>query len=163
MAATVTWYDYTSTNGGVETETTNANLMSTDAHDSGTDYQSNPIPVPSSGTNYSYERIVRVKWTGSYNNIDTVKFWKSAGTFSDAHLALNAGTDSSVSTPTDSASSVATSAIPTAEGSALSVTVSGASPNTVTHYIYLQLEVPNTVTTPGEISEQTLTLKYNEY
>jgi len=161
MAATVTWYDYTSTNGATETATTNANFLSIDAHDTGTSYQTNKISVPPTGTTYSFERIIRAKWTDTYNTIDTVKFWKSGGT-PPTNVSINAAESATATTPTDSASSVATSAVPETEGAALSITTSGSSPNVVTYYIYLQLVVPSTVTTPGDIATQTYTLKYFE-
>ncbi|MFA5158086.1 MAG: hypothetical protein WC451_02775 [Patescibacteria group bacterium] len=165
MTATVTFYDYTGSGATTETEFYTGpftSLMSTDAHEAGTTYQSNPITVPGSSSAYSYERIIRAKWTSTYNTISAVLFWKSAGTLSDAALIINAGTSASKATPVVTASSVATSAIPTTSGTALSVSVSGATPNTVSDYIYLQLVVPSTVTTPGDIGTQTCTLQYDE-
>ena len=165
MTATVTFYDYTSTGGNTETQLASGpftSLMTSDSHDSGTTYQSNPITVPGSSNAYSYERIIAAKWTSTYNTISAVLFWKSAGSLSDAALIINAGTSASRATPVITASSVATSAIPTSSGTALSVTVTGSTPNTVSYYIYMQLVVPSTVTTPGDIGTQTCTLQYDE-
>lgn len=159
---------YTGTDAGTESpagDATNWNLMSTDAYDStGTTYQSNPIVVPDSGTAYSYERWMKVEFTGTFNSITNVKAWKSAGTLSDGNLSINAGETATGVTPTDSASSVATSAIPTTEGTAIDITPSGgiSSDGDKTDFLVAQLVVPSTVTTPGDIGTQTLTIQYDE-
>lgn len=157
----------TGTNAATESsgDASNWNLMSTDAYDSsGTGYQANPIQVPSSGTNYSYERWLRVEFTGTFNAITNVLAWKSAGTLSDGNLVLNAGESASGVTPVNSASSVATSAVPTSSGSAIDITPSGgiSSDGDKTYYLVLQLVVPAAVTTPGDIGSQTLTFQYDE-
>ena len=168
MAATVELKVYTGTNAGTESpagDATNWNLQSVDAYDStGTDYQTNKITVPSAGTNYSYERWTRLKYTGTFNSITNVKVWKSAGTLSDVNLDLNAGETTTGVTPVDSASSVATAEVPTSEGTAIDITPAGgiSSSGDFTDYLVLQLEVPSTVTTPGDIGTQTLTFQYDE-
>ena len=171
MAATVELKIYTGTNAGTENpasgDATNWNLMSTDAYDStGTDYQTNRIQVPSSGTNYSYERWMRLRFSGTFNLIDNIKAWHSAGTLSDANLDLLAGVTDTGATPTDSQSSVATTTLTgwDSEGEALDLTPSGgisSSPG-YSKYLVVQLEVPSTVTTPGDIGTQTITFQYDE-
>ena len=172
MAATVELKIYTGTNAANENpasgDASNWNLMNTDAYDStGTDYQSaaNRISVPASGTNYSYERWMRLKCTGTFNEITNVKFYRSAGTLSDANLDLLAGTTSTAATPTNSASSIATSTKDAwdAEGEAIDITPSGGitTANTYSNYAVVQLKVPSTVTTPGDIGSQTITFKYD--
>ena len=165
MTAIVTFYDYTDATASTETAFATGpftSLMISNTHDTGTTYQSNPITVPGSSNAYSYERIIRAKWTSTYNSISSVLFWKSAGTLSDAALIINAASQSNKSNPSISASTIATSAIPTSSGTALSISTSGSTPNTVSDYIYLQLMVPSTVTTPGDIGTQTCTLQYDE-
>lgn len=157
----------TSTNAATENagDASNWNLMSTDAYDStGTDYQSNTIAVPTAGTNYSYERVLRVEFTGTFNDITNVKVWKSAGTLSDVNLALYVGESATGVTPVDTDSSIATTAMPTVEGSAIDITPAAGISNDgdKTDFLYIQLDVPSTVTTPGDISAQTLTFQYDE-
>jgi len=157
----------TGTNAGTEStgDASNWNLMSIDAYDStGTDYQANPISVPSSGTNYSYERVLRVEFTGTFNAITNVLVWKSSGTLSDANLILNAGKSATGVTPVNTVSSIATSTIPLDSGTAIDITPSGGISNDgdETDYLYTQLGVPDTVTTPGDIGTQTLTFQYDE-
>ena len=107
-------------------DASNWNLMSTDAYDSdGSTYQSNPITVPAAATAYSYERWLRVEFTGTFNAITNVKVWKSTGTLSDAALALFVGEAAAGVTPVNTDSSVATTAMPSAEGSAIDITPSG--------------------------------------
>lgn len=168
MAATANLKICTGTDAGTESpagDATNWNLMSTDAYDStGTDYQSNPISVPTSGTNYSYERWMRLEFTGTFNNITNVKVWKSAGTLSDGNLVLYSGETDTGVTPVNTDSSVATSAIPTTEGGATDITPAAGidASGEKTDYFVVQLDVPDTVTTPGDIGSQTLTFQYDE-
>ena len=165
MAATFEWKVYTGTNAATESPTgsaTNLNLMNNDSYDStGTDYQTYPITVPSSFSAYSYERWIRAKFSGTFNQIDNMKFWKSDGTLSDANLSINAGVTTSGVTPVVTASSIATAAIPTVEGSALNPTNILTSAG-YSKYVVMQLVVPSTVTTPGDIGSQTVTFKYDE-
>ena len=173
MAATVELKIYTGTNAGTENpatgDATNWNLMATDNYDStGTDYQSaaNRISVPSSGTNYSYERWMRLKFSGTFNEISNIKFYHSAGTLSDANLDLLAGATTTAATPTNSASTVATTTLTgwDSAAEAIDITPSGnitTSPG-YSNYAVVQLKVPSTVTTPGDIGSQTITFQYDE-
>jgi len=159
---------YTSTDAGTEApvgDATNWNLMSTDAYDStGTDYQTNPITVPEAGTVYSYERWMKVKFTGVFNAITNVLAWKSAGTLSDAALALFVGETDTGVTPVTTDSAVATTAMPTTEGTAIDITPAGgiANDGDKTDFLVVQLDVPSTVVTPGDIGSQTITIQYDE-
>lgn len=158
----------TSTNAATESpvgDASNWNLMSTDAYDStGTDYQAAPITVPGSGTSYSYERVMRVEFTGTFNAITNVLVWKSAGTLSDVNLALFVGESATGVTPVNTDSTIATTAMPTTSGSAIDITPAAgiSSDGDKTDYLYVQLDVPSTVTTPGDIGSQTLTFQYDE-
>ena len=168
MAATVELKTYTSTGAGTESpagDSTNWNLQSADAYDStGTDYQTNKITVPSSSSAYSFERWLRLKFNGTFNAITSVKFWKSAGTLSDGALIITAGESASGVTPVITNSTIATAAIPTVEGSAIDITPAGgiSSSGDFTDYAIIQLEVPSTVVTPGDIGSQTITFQYDE-
>lgn len=170
MAAPTTQFKvYTGASGATESPAagaTNLNLQSIDAYDStDTDYQTNLMNIPAAGTNYSYERLFRLKFIGnpSYNTIDNVKVWKSAGSLSDGDLVLAAADSASAATPVNTASAVATSAIPTTEGTALDATPAGDITDDpgFTEYIFMQLQIPSTVTTFGDISAQTIKVQFD--
>lgn len=168
MAATHEWKVQYGTSPGTEYPSSgsagNCNYMSIDdADETGTEYQSNPVSVPSSGTNYSYERWMRAKFSGTFNQIDNMKIWHDAGTLSDANLNLKAGVGTTYATPVNTASSVATTTLTgwDTEGEALNIT------NVLTaagysKYLVQQLVVPSTVTTPGDIGSQTIKMRYDE-
>ena len=168
MAATFEWKVYTGTDAGTENPATgsadHANFHNDDSYGTATDYQSKPITVPDTGTAYSFERWLRGRFSGTFNKIDNIKFWKSAGTLSDPNLSIKAGVTDTGVTPVDTASTIATADIPTTEGTALDATPSGgitSSPG-YSKYIVMQLNVPSTVTTPGDIGSQTMTMQYDE-
>ncbi|MFA5158084.1 MAG: hypothetical protein WC451_02765 [Patescibacteria group bacterium] len=158
---------YTGASGATESPTggaTNINLMNTDAYDTtGSMFQTSLIPIPVSGTSYSYERIFRLKVTGIFNLIDNIKVWKSTGDLSDSHLVIAAAVSTTASTPVKTASAIATTTIPVTEGTALDATPSGgitASPG-YTKYVYLQLQVPTTVTVFGQVGVHTIAVQYD--
>ena len=166
MVATITWKQCTGTDAGTETTTTNkyAHLTSSDTADDGTGYESNTIISPLTGTNYSYERWMRFVFTDTFNLIDNIKVYKSSGTLSDGNLVLNAGETDTGVTPINTVSSIATGVIPIVVGSAVDITPSNAidASGEKTDYFVMQLVVPSTVTTPGDISTMSLTIQYEE-
>ena len=163
MPATLTWKACTGTDAATEATTTNWNLLNRDAVDSGSDYTESRIAIPATGSNYSYERILRLIFTGAFNLIDNVKLWKE-GTLSDGNLIINAGETDTGTTPVNTASAVASSAIPTTEGTAIDITPSNPidSSGEKSDYLYIQLEVPSTVTTLGAINAQVLYVSWTE-
>lgn len=168
MAATVEIKTYTGASAATESpagDSTNWNLQTVDAYDStGTDYQTNKISVPTSGSAFSYERWLRAKFTGTFNTITNLIYWKSAGTLSDAALVITAGESATGVTPVVTDSTIATAAIPTVEGSAIDITPAGgiSTSGDFSDYAIIQLEAPSTVVTPGDIGTQTLTFQYDE-
>ena len=168
MAATHEWKIQYGTSPGTEWPASgsagNCNYMNVDdADETGTEYQGNSIPVPPSGTNYSYERYMRAKFSGTFNQIDNQKIWHDSGTLSDANLDLCAGVAAAYATPVNTDSAIATTTLTgwDTEGEALDIenvlTTEGYS-----KYLVQQLDVPSTVTTPGDISAQTIKMKYDE-
>lgn len=159
---------YTGVSAGTEEpvgDATNWNLMSTDDYDSsGTGYQAAPITILASGTAYSYERWLKVEFTGTFNAITNVLAWKSAGTFSDAGVSLFVGETTTGVTPVDTDSSIATTAMPSTEGTAIDITPAGgiAIDGDKTDFLVIQLDATDAVTTPGDIGTQTLTFQYDE-
>lgn len=100
-------------------------LLSVDeASTTSTHYQDHPVSIPSSGYQYSYEAYFRGHWSGSFNSISNVKFWRSGGTLAQG-FAVNAGTSSSYQSPVNTASSKATAPCPTTETTALNLTYAG--------------------------------------
>lgn len=164
MPATLTWKACTGTDAATEATTANWNLLNRDAVDSGSDYIDSRIAIPATGSNYSYERILRLVFTGTFNLVDVVKLWKDSGTLSDGNLIINAGETDTGTTPVNSASAIASSAIPTTEGTAIDITPSNPidSAGEKSDYLYIQLEVPSTVTTLGAISAQVLHVSWIE-
>ena len=166
MTATFEWYVYTEASAATETAASNWNMMSTDAYDSsGTDYQTNRIEIPDVGTNYGMERWIRAKFSSTYNAIENCIMWHSSGSLSDGNLDLTAGVTDSGITPTDGNSVVATNALADwdSEGEALNVQ-NGTMESTPDYskYFVVQLEIPSTVTTTGDIGAQTITFQYDE-
>jgi hypothetical protein len=169
MVATAEWKVYTGIGAGTESpagSATNWNMMSTDAYDStGTSYQTNRVAIPDAGTNYSYERWLRVKFSGTFNLIENCKMWRSAGSLSDANLNLKAGVTDTGVTPVVTVSTIATTAKADwdTEGEALDIQNGTMdTPPEFTKYFIVQLHVPSTVVTPGDIGAQTITVQYDE-
>ena len=168
MVATFEWKVWTGSAAGTENpgsgSATHLNFHNDDTYGTSTDYQTKQIVVPASGTSYSYERWLSGRWSGTFNLIDNILYWKSAGTLSDVNLAINAGEAAAGVTPVVIASTIATSAVPTTEGTAIDVTPSTpitSSPG-YSDFVVMQLNVPSTVTTPGDIGVQTFTMQYDE-
>ena len=169
MVATVQMKICTGSSAGTESpagDATNWNLMSIDSYDStGTAYQTNRITVPPTGTSYSYERWIRLQFSGTFNLIDNILVYKSSGTLSDAALDITAGTTATGTTPTNSASSIATGTVTSWDtlGEAINITPAGnISTPGGSKYLVTQLKVPSTVTTPGDIGTHTITFSYDE-
>jgi len=172
MAATINWKVYTGSPlteaPGAGSSAINVNLLLADSYDSsGSLYAANPISVPSTGSNYSFERVQRAFWTGTFNEITNIKFWKSSGTYSDADLKVTANVTGTWAPEgqTSGASTFATAAIPTTSGTALDATPDAGSAYPAagySKYIVTQLVVPSTVTTPGDIGSQLVTFQWDE-
>lgn len=171
MVATAEVKCYTSTDAGTENpvsgDADNMNLLNDDSYDTdGTSYASKPITVPSAGTSYSYERWIKLKFNGVFNAIENVKVWKSAGSLSDVNLDINGGETATGVTPVNTVSSVATSTLTDwdSEGEAVDITPAAGISNDgdKTDFWVMQLDVPSTVTTPGDINSITLSFSYDE-
>lgn len=149
-------FEFSETNGAGATVTdgiTNVNFGNADSP--------NLVPAsnPVTAGNNSYEKWIRGHFTGTYNSISNLKFYKSAGAYvtgEDIKCAVNAA----YATPTTSTSIVATVTIPTTLGTALVPTAPGASPS---YSGYMTLQLQTTVSTPpGNVNQKTFTLQYDE-
>lgn len=172
MASTINWKVYTGSPlteaPGAGSSAANVNLLLLDIYDSlGGSYAAYPVTVPAAGSNYSFERVLRAFWTGTYNEITNEKYWKSSGTLSDAALKIAAATTGAwaPTAQTSGASTFATAAIPTTSGTALDTTPAAGSSYPAagySKYVVMQLVVPTTVTTPGDIGSQLVTFQWDE-
>jgi hypothetical protein len=107
--------------GPTKTDTTWYNLLSASIA-SGSDGtmvpNANPIAVPAAGSAYSFERWVQAHFTGTFTSITSLSFYKYSGS-APTGVTLNAGAKGNQTyvTAVNTASSVATGAIPTSAGS----------------------------------------------
>jgi hypothetical protein len=69
---------------------------------------------------HSYEKYIRVLFTGTWTEISNMKFWKSAGAYKTAETVKTAA-NVNFATPVATASAVATVNVPTTEGTALAI------------------------------------------
>jgi hypothetical protein len=139
MAATFAFSETYGTSPGTTADTTYVHLLSSDVASGAVgNHASYPITIPTSGSAYSYERYVRGHWTGTFTSISSVLFWKSAGTVGTG-VTLNAGDkgNQTYASPVVTASSIATSAIPTTSGTALELGYATA----YSDYVVLQIVV----------------------
>lgn len=168
MAATVRWKVYTGTSASTENPDvapgTNAvlNLLSSDTYSA--TYQSYPVVIPSSGTNYSFERWFRIHFSGAFTSITNIKVYRSAGVKSDGGVGIYAGATATAATPVQYISSIALAELPTTLTSAVDITPASGSITSAgyTKYLVMQARVPSSVTAEGDFGTHTLTLSYDE-
>jgi hypothetical protein len=157
MVATFHWcVQYGASPGSEELNATNTNFKALDDYATVYSDSTARITIPSSGTNYSFERWIRGKFTDSFNTIENVLFWKSSGTI-PAGIAIFAGVQDAYATPVNTVSGKATAAIPITSSTALS-------PHFVTpytDYICMQLQVASTAA-PGNVGPIEFTCQYDE-
>lgn len=161
MSATFQWSE-TNLVGAVVTDgITNLNFGSADNHDLNTSTYYVIRGVP------SFEKYIRCKFSDSYTEISGMKFWKSLGTLLTGEV-IKASANAVYATPT--IVSNGDSAVPTTEGTALSIQsaegaatiIEGASG--VSGYTgYIRLQTTSTVSTPtGAANQKTFTFQYDE-
>jgi len=163
-------FELSESNGASETVTdgiTNLNYGSAD--------QANLTPAdhPITAGENSYEKWVRCHFTGTFNKIDNIRIWKSAGDYVTGesiktNLTTDAGSYSaaSYSQPTQNTSTVATNDMPTSEPSSANLGIGGSLTGSLTSegysdYWVSQLQT-TTSTPPGDVNTKTFTIKYDE-
>ena len=166
MAATFAWVQRTGAGAGSEASLgISGNLFNFMKKDSATaaDYSTNPIPA---GEN-SFEVYLRAKFTGTFNKIEKIQFWRSTNFSPATGLSLYwkpKGASAYVA-PT-SAVSRAISAIPTSDPTTANVGIG----NNITgnlaasgysNHIVLQLRTTSAAPA-GDSSLCTLSLNYDE-
>lgn len=128
--------------------------------------QANPITVPSSGSAYSYEKWLKLYVdTAPANSVSNFKAWSAQGGSGGAGTGLTingAGAQSTYATPVSSASTVATSPIPTTQGAAVAWDAgSYTAVGNTTEYLVLQLQVDSTAS-QGNMGQVTISYSYDE-
>jgi len=159
MAATFAWVEYLETSTTTATPT-NLNMGSTVAANL------SPSTYPITAGNYSYEKWIKVNFSGSFTRIENIKFWKSAGDYVTGEVINFTGQVTSYATPTDSASSYATSAVPTSEPGSANVGIGGSLSGSLTaagssDFIVLQASISSSASS-GAVNTKTFTLSYDE-
>lgn len=138
------------------------NFKSLDSLTSASDYTANPITAG----NRSYEIWLRAKFEGSFNQIQNLQFYKSAGTYGTGISIKWDGDTTGYATPVSSASSIATADVPTADPGTANVSIGGELTGALTasgysNYVVLQLGT-TTATSAGDTNAYTFVLQYDE-
>lgn len=154
----VATHQYSETNGtapGVVTDgVANVNFGSTDA--ANIVVANFPIRAGES----SFSKFIRSKFTGTFNQISAMKFWRSDGQAMPTGITITGSANATYATPT--ATDNGDAALPTTEGTALSIgpatiTVTGSYSN----YIRLQMDT-TTAAAPGNTLTFTMTKQFDE-
>jgi len=167
MAATFGWSQTTGASGAEATTDLgiSGNLFNFKRSDDPTpgNYASHPI----SAGDKSYEVWLRAKFTGTFNKIENIQFWRSTN-FSPAtglSIKWGDGGESAYATPV-TGENKATSAIPTSDPGSANVSIGGnitgnLSASGYTDYIVMQLNTTSAANA-GDSSLCTLTMNYDE-
>lgn len=144
------------------------NLVNFKKNDSSSaaDYADNPI---NAGDN-SMEVYLKPKFTGTFNTIDNIQFWRSTqfspATGLDVQWDDGGLAQGSYATPVSAASTKATSAVPSADPGSANVSIGGnptgnLSASGYADYIVMQLQTTSAAAA-GDTSLATFTLNYDE-
>lgn len=158
MAAQFAWVEYLETATSTATPT-NLNLGSTLSANLA------PSTYYITAGEYSYEKWIKANFTGTFTSISNIKFWKSAGAYVTGESINFTGQKTAYVTPTESASSYATSAVPTAEP-AVNVSIGGSLSGSLiaagsSDFIILQASI-TTSASSGATNTKSFTLTYDE-
>jgi len=159
LVATFGWVEYLA--NATDTATpTNLNLGSTMAANLA------PSTYPITAGTYSYEKWVRAHFSGSFTRIENLQFWKSAGVYVTGETIAWTGNYSTYATPTESGSTIATTAVPTSDPGTANVGIGGNLSGSLTaegdsDFIVLQASV-TTAASAGAVNQKTFTLQYDE-
>ena len=159
MAASITWSESNGAGESVTDSLTNLNYGSADTP--------NLTPADNKITagNYSYEKYNRIKVGGTFTELTDMKLWKSSGAYGTGEV-INAIANQTYATPVATASSKATSAIPTAVGSALTIqsTEADTSKFATTGYSkYFVTQMATSASTPpGVVAQKVFTFQWSE-
>lgn len=193
MAAVMdVYFDFGGTDGAPATEQDTDALgpprMRFKTADDATIDTNNPIPIPTSGTKYSYwKQIYLYCGTAPSTKVDNVKLYSDGGGFGTGITlkvgdefptktdALDTGYEVATGTPGDTGDEMvaahagltgSTDMFTFTSGSPLSVSISEAGSiidaiGETTNYVCMQMEVLSTAS-PGDLTDETLTFQYDE-
>ena len=147
MAATVELRCFTGTNAGTESGAiTGIDFISADnATNSLANRTANPITIPDAGTNYSFEKWLKLRIiVAPANSISNIKFWTDGGFATGTGVKY--GTTATGATPVQTASTKATTDASTATSAAKATWDSGSYTTTglIASFLVLQLNVTTT-------------------
>jgi hypothetical protein len=166
MAATYQWAKTYGTSPGTREDIGESgnifNFMDADTNTE-SDYTTYPITAG----NNSYEVWLQGHFTDTFNSIDNIQFWMSTDFSPNTGLSVKwEGEETTYATPVKTASTVATTAVPTSDPGTANVSISGSLAGSLSaagysDYIVLQLQT-TTGAAAGDTSLATFTLQYDE-
>ncbi len=168
MAATFNWAQTYGSSGGPTTTDlgSSGNLFNFKNADDAT--ASNYASYPVTPGNPSYEVWIRAHFTSTFSSIDNLQFWMSTDFSPNTGLSVKykANNVGSYVTPINTTSSIATTAIPTADPGTANVSIGGSLTGALVaagYSDYIVLQVQTTGSAPsGDSSLAIFTLQYDE-
>ena len=152
MAATTQFNQYTGSAAGTKNAgATTCYFMAADTTSSTANRDANPVTVPSSGNAYSYELWYKLEATGgTFTSISDIRHYNSAapGTGLSIETSANTGTPSNPTgtTPVVTDSTFATTAMPTSDPGAATISGTLTSATDESGYVVTQITVASTAT-----------------
>ena len=167
MAATFQWNQRTGTSAGTTTSDLgiSGNLFNFQSQDVASAAQYTSYPVVAG--NASYEVWLTGHFTGTFNQIQNIQFWKSAGAEGGGEtLYWQDGGRSAYDIPVSTASDHASTAIPTSDPGSSNVSINGDQASSLasagfSDYIVLQLATTSAAEA-GDTETFTMTAQYDE-
>ncbi len=167
MAATFQWNQRTGSSAGTTTSDlgVSGNLFNFQSQDVASAAQYTSYPVTAG--NDSYEVWLRAHFTGTFNEVQNLQFWKSSGTEGTGEdLFWDDGGNNTYDDPTSGTSAKAAAAIPTADPGSSNVSINSSQSSSLSaagfsDYIVLQLQT-TTAAEAGDTETFTMTLQYDE-
>jgi len=117
------------------------------------------------GTN-SYEKWLKLRFSGSFTRIENLQFWKSSGAYVVGESITWTGQQTEYAAPTESTSVYASAALPTADPGTANVSIGGSLSGSLTatgdsDFIILQ-QVITLDASAGATNQKTLVFQYDE-
>ena len=113
-AATVDLIEAIGASQSIQVVTSDVHLLGADAHSGAGNYDYSLSPIAGSGTVHSYERWIRLRFTPPFSEVRSFRFWVEPLALLPG-WSLKYGVTTTYSTPVNTASAIATSALPTTD------------------------------------------------
>jgi hypothetical protein len=161
MAATFEWSESNSSGENITDGITNVNLGSNDS------VNIVPATYPVTAGENSFSKYIRCKFTNIFVEISNMLFWKNSGSLATGET-IKASANATYATPSTTATG--DSAIPTTEGTALTINSAegestivygGSGVSGYTGYIRLQLQL-TTAVVAGALTQKQFTFQFDE-